>query len=161
MGKDSLVLVGHFAARKGCPVYSVPSRSAADHHNQISCFRIIEAFAFVYQADVAAIDQRISQVSVVEVNRTVDRWYSHSVAVITNARHNAFHNSFRMQEAFGNVFEFFVRLAEAKYICVGDGSGTQTGCHWVTNYTAYAGSGSAVRVKCRGVIMGFDLETYR
>ncbi len=141
-------------------MYSVSACSAADDHDQISCLWIIEAFVLVYQADVAAIDQRISQVSIVEINCTVDRWYSHSVAIVANTGHDALHNSSGVQNSFGDVLEFLVGLAEAKYIRVGDWSCAHAGRHWVANHTSDTRGRPAVRVECRGMIVRFDFETY-
>ncbi|MBA7633924.1 hypothetical protein ES703_41495 [subsurface metagenome] len=142
-------------------MYSVSACSAADDDNQISTLRILEAFVFIHQADVAAEDQWISEVSVVEVDRTVDSWYSHSVTVVSDAGHDALHNPSRMQDAFGDVFQFLIWRSETKYIRVGDGFRAQAGSHWVADYAADAGGCTAVRVERRGVIVGFDLKTNR
>ncbi len=140
-------------------MYPIPPCLAAHYNNNISGLWVLEAFILVHYADVAAVDQRITEVSFVEINCTVDGRYSHSVAVVTDAGYNTFHNPSRMQDSFGYVFEFLVGRAETKYVCVGDGPCPHARSHRVTNDAANTRSCSAVRVKCGRAIMCFDLKT--
>ena len=119
---------------------------------------MFETFIFIHYAYVAAEDERVGDVSVVEINRAVDGGYSHPVAVIADACDNAFHNSSWVQDALGDVFEFHIRVAEAEYVCIGDWSCAHTCPHRVAYNAAYACCGPAVRVECGWVIVRFDFE---
>ena len=161
MREDCFVLVGYLAGRESCAVDTITAGPAPDNNNQAAGLRVFEAFVFVHNADVAAVDQRISHISVIEQDCAVDRRYSHSVAVVSDAGHNTFHNSFGVQNALRDILEFHIRSAETKYIRVGNGPGAQAGAHRVANYSAYACSRAAVRIQSRRSIMSFDLETDR
>ncbi|MBA7636275.1 hypothetical protein ES703_43891 [subsurface metagenome] len=117
-------------------MYSIPPNPAADHYDKIAALRVLKALVFVHYANIATIDQRISQVPFVKVNRTIDCRYSHPVAIVPHAGHNTFHNSPRVQNTSGYILEFLVGRAKAEYICVGDGFCPQACPHWVANYAA-------------------------
>jgi hypothetical protein len=52
-----------------------------------------------------------------------------------------------MQDAFGNIILFHIRLAETEDIGVRNRPCPQAGTHGVSDNTTYAGSCAAIRVK--------------
>ena len=161
MREDRLVLVGHLPARKGGPVNTVSSDPAAHHDNQISTPGILEALISIHDADVAAIDQRIGQVSVVEINGAVNRRDAHSVAVVADARHDALHDPPGMQDAFGDFIKLLIRLAETKDVRIRNRSSPQTGSHRIANHAADPGRRATIRIERRWMIVRLYLKADR
>ena len=140
---------------------TIPAGPAADNHNKIAALRIFKTFILIHQPDIAAEHQRVGHISVIEINRTVNRRYPHPVTVITNTANHTLHNPPRMQYTLGYFIQLLVRQTKTEYVRVGDRLCTHARPHRVANHTADTSGRSAVRVERRWMIMRFDLKANR
>ena len=79
------MLVSHLPGTERRAVNPVSSGSSSHNDYQIAGLLILEALVFIHNADVAAEYQRVGYISVIEIDRPVNRGYPHSVAVIPHA----------------------------------------------------------------------------
>ena len=119
--------------------------------------------ALVGQSDgdrghVAAEDQWIAQVTVVEADGPVDGGDAHPVAVVTNTRDDSSHHATRMQHTRRQFFDGRVGPREAEDVGVADRSCSHPGSQRITDHAAEPRVGSSVGLKRRGVIVCLDLE---
>ena len=110
------------------------------------------------QADVAAVDQRVAEVALVEEHRAVDGGDAHAVAVVAHAGDHALHHAPRVQHAGRHLVRGQVGRAEAEDVGVGDRLGAQAGADRVADDAADAGGRAAVRLDGRRVVVRLDLE---
>ena len=110
------------------------------------------------EADVAAVDERVAEVAVVEVDGAVDRGNAHAIAVVAHAVDDAAHHAPRMEHAGRQRVGRRVGRGEAEDVGVADRLRAQAGAHDVANDAADAGVRAAVGLERRGMVVRFDLE---
>ena len=122
---------------------AVAARFPADNHDQIAFARFLSDPAFGEQSDVAAIDQRITDKTLIKNNRPVDGGDPHLVAVIPHAAHHPFHDAFGMERAGGEFGEIHIRRRETKHVRAAHRFGAKPRSQNVPDHTAHAGIGAA------------------
>jgi len=91
--------VRQFAAREGGAVDAVASRPPAHDDDQVAGLLVLEALVPRQEADVAAVDQRVAEIPVVEVEGPVGRRDAHAVPVVADAADDAAHDPLGVQDA--------------------------------------------------------------
>ena len=137
---------------------AVASRASADHHGQVARQAVLERLVARHDADDAAIDERVAQVAVVEVERPVGRGNAHAVAVVANAADHAAHDALGVQYALRQLRHVGVRRREAEDIGVHHRPGAQARTHGIADAAADARGGATVGLDGRRVVVRLDLE---
>ena len=150
--------MGQLGGAERRAVDPVTAGAAADRHNQVVRVGLFERFIDRDQTDVSAVNQRVSEVALVEEYRAVDGRDPHAVSVVTHAGHDAAHDPFRVKNALRKIFERNFRRSEAENVRVGDRLGAHSCPHRVTDDAADPRVGAAVGLQRGRVIVRFHLE---
>ena len=78
---------------------AIAPRAPAEHDDAVARLRIAEAELARDQADTAAVNQRIAEIAVVEVDSPVDSGDAHAVAVVAHAGDDLLEDPPRMENA--------------------------------------------------------------
>ena len=151
-----------FLAAECCAVNTVLSYSSARHDDEITRFSLFFPGRFAvefhrHESARSAENERFAEVSVVEINRTVDYRDSAFVAAVFDASVDAAENSSRMKE-------FFRNLAAEEGACKAENIGVKnrfrphSAADDVAVYADDTGECAAVRVKCARRVVGFDFH---
>src|SRR5262245_39686534 len=97
------------------------------------------------QADIAAKDQRVAQIAVVKVDRSVNCGNTHPIAVITHASNDALHDAPRMQYTRRQRVGGHVGRGKAEDIGVADGLSAEARSQRVANHSTHARVSAAIR----------------
>ena len=155
---ERFAFVRQLGAGERRAVNAVAARAAADGDDQIAGLRLLERLVARNQPDVAAEDQRIAEVAVVEVHRAVDRGNAHAVAVVAHARDDA---------AASRAADAARPAAARPTACRAGRSRTRRCCRRlgaqaraedVADHAAEARVRAAVRLEGRRMIVRLDLE---
>ena len=76
---------------------AIAARAATDSYYQVARHRLLFNLVDRDDADVSAVHKWISKVAVVKVYSTIDRRDAHAIAIVSDARHDPFHDATRMQ----------------------------------------------------------------
>ena len=155
---DFLALARQFRTAEGRPVYAIPPGPPAEGHNQVVGPRLFEGMLAGNQADVAAEDQRVADVPLVEVDRPVDRGNPHPVAVVPHAADHPPHHPPRMQHSWRQLLGRHIGRGEAEDVRVANRLGPHAGAERIADDAADAGVGPAVGLDGAGPVMRLDLE---
>ncbi len=137
---------------------AVATGAATDRNDQIARLRLFERFVAGEQADVAAIDQRVAQVALVEIDGAVHGGDAHAVAVIAHALDDAPHHAPRMEDSRRQRVGGHIGRREAEHIRVADRLCAEPRPHDVADHAADARIRAAIGLERRGMIVRFDLE---
>ena len=106
------VLVGELSARECRAVDTVAARTAADRDDEVALLRRALHAAARHQADAAAVDERVADIVVVEVDGAVERGDAHAVAVVAHARDDLREDAVRIEAPLRHLCDVGVRDAE-------------------------------------------------
>ena len=112
--------LGQFDRRERRPVNSVASSASADGDDLIAGPDVFVTLVDRDHRHVAAVDQRIAEVSIVETDGTVDRRDPHAVAVVANSDDHAVHHRLWMQHARWQRIVRSIRPSETEDVGAAD-----------------------------------------
>ena len=116
---------------------------------------------FGEDADGAAEDQRIADVTVVKVDRPIDGGDAHAIAIIANASHHALSAAARVNDTVGKLLDGSGRVGKAEDICIGKRTSAQAGPHDITNAAADTRGSAAVGLNGARPVVRFHLHANR
>ena len=126
---------------------AVTTCSTANDHHKIAGLGMLEAFLTRNQPDIAAEHQRIRQVTIIKIQRPVDRRYPHPVTIVPHTGDHALHDPPRVQHALRHIFQLHVRPGKAENIRIRHRLGAHARPHRVADHTTDTCRRSAVRVQ--------------
>ena len=89
----------------------------------------------------------------------IDRGNSHAISVITDARHNTFHHTPRVQHPRRNLIGWGFGRSKAKHIGVANGLRTEARSQRIPNHATDTRIRTTVRLNGRRSIMRLDLKS--
>ena len=90
--RKCFAFAGEFGRTERCSVDAIASRSTTDCDNVIARLSFFKRLVARNDSNVAAINKRISQITIVKIDRSVDGRNPHAVTVVSNAGHNSLHH---------------------------------------------------------------------
>ena len=157
---NRFALAIEFGGAERGAVDAVAAGPSADGHDHVAGPRFLERLVAGNQSHVAAKDQRIAQVTRIEVDGPVHRGNAHAVAVVADPGDDALGHAPGMEHAGGDLVQRRVGRGEAEDVGIADRLGAHAGAHRVADHAADARVGPAVRFQGRGVIVRLDLEDH-
>ena len=158
-GRD-VAIFGKLRTAERRPVDPIATGLAADRNDQVARFDFFERLVVRQNANVATEHQRIANVTIVKVNRTVDRRDPHAVSIITNPRNNALHDLLGMHHARRKILVRRVGRSKTKHVRITNRLSPQARPQRIANHPADTRVGSTVRLQGRRAVMGFDFESH-
>ena len=151
-------VAGQLDAREGSAMDSVAPRAATGHDDQIPFSDLPLGGVARHDPHRSAEHQRIAEIAGMEGDGAGDRGDPHSVAVVANAGHDPREEPLGRDHPRRQVGGRRVRGCDAENVEVGDRLCAEAGAEDVADHPAEAGGGTAVRLDCRGVVVGLDLD---
>ncbi len=156
--REAFALVGQLGRAERGAVDAVAARASADGHDIVVGLRLLERLVTGNQPHGTAIDQRIAEIALVEVDRAVDGGNAHAVAVVAHSGHHALHDAARVQRAGRHVLGRRLGRGKAKHVGVANRPRAKSGAERIANHAAHARVGPAVGFQRRRMVVGLDLE---
>ena len=156
--RDRFTFVSQLGGRERRAVNAVASRAASHRDDEVAGMDLLLDLADRDHRGRAAIDQRVTEVSLVEEHRPVDGRDAHAVAVVAHARDDALHHGLRVQSPRRQRIERRVGRSETEDVRVENRPGPETRAEWIADHAAEARVGTAIRFDGRRMVVRFDLE---
>ena len=141
-------------------MYSIATRSAADRNDQIAGVRLFLDLIHGNDSNVSTINKRVAQVAIIEIDSSIDGWYSHPISVIANAGDHACHHATRMQNSWWKFARWIVGRCKTKYIRAAYGFGPKSRAERIAYYTTQARIRTTIRFDRRRMIVRLDFENH-
>ena len=137
---------------------AIPTGAATHGHDQIAGHGLLVAALYRNQANGAAKDERITQVTPIKADRTVDRGNPHSITVVPHAGHHTLHDFFGMQDPRRQRFRRRVWRGKTENIGIADWFRAQAGAQGIADDATDPRICAAIRLDGRGVIVRLHFE---
>ena len=156
--RNVFAFLSQLDATKRCPMDAISARSATDGHNQVAWHRLLFDLVDRDDADVPAVHKWIPQVAIVEVYGTIDRRDAHAIAIVSDARHDPFHDATRVQYCGRQIVGIKVGGSKAEDICVAYWFCTEACPEWISDHTTKPRVCTSIRLDSRWMVVCFYLE---
>ena len=150
------MLVGEFRAGESSAVNAIATSSASDGNDGIAFFSHALHARPRHDADAAAVNQRISHITIIEIDRAVQRGNAHAVSVIAHSRVNLTQHALGIKATLRHLGDIWIRNAEN--IRGRDRLRAQSGADDVADTTANTGCRAAIWLDRARTVVRLALE---
>ena len=137
---------------------AVASRASANRDDQVAGIDVLVALIDRDHRDVAAVDERVSEVAFIKEDRPVDGRDAHAIAVVPHARDDAMRDGFGMQHARRQFVVADIRRRETEDVGVANRSRPEPRAERIADDAAHSRIRPAVGFESRRMIVRLDLD---
>ena len=112
---------------------TIAASAPADGHDLVAGLNFLLAPVFRNEAHVAAINERVAEVTPVKEDGAVGGRDAHPVAVITYTGDDAFHQAFRVHDALGKRILRRIRRSKTEDVGIQNRFGAEAGAEDIAN----------------------------